>query len=378
MSRIVAWGRTLGEPRPGGMAVAHTGRTEESMRPTPAAVLALPALALALCLGGSARAQSLEVLIDIDTSAASQAGIDDAAALQSELEGQLDTSLVLADQSAYMEQMADANVLSAKGMGVDYASKFERFIIGGGFGSAVNSAGFTFSRGDAPLPSGGFAFQATVMAGLNLGGFNDKQGFGDRVRIYANGLYAPVAGDPFSGELLNYGGHVQLALLNPSGEKNALVRFAGLDLTTGYERSRYVMTLDKGLPIPSGDVTWDADGSYRITSDTQSVPVELSTGLKIAIVSAYIGAAADINLGGGADGQVSLGGPLSADDPSTGQTIDIGSASVTASASGDAAQITPRGFGGVMVHVLFVKLTGHLNVTLDRSVGGHVAARVAF
>lgn len=338
----------------------------------------LPLLALGLGLGGAAHAQGLAVVIDIDRAAAAQAGIDDPDALQAQLEGQLDTSLVLDDQSAYMAQMADANVLSAKGMGVDYASKFEKFIIGGGFGSAVNSAGFTFSRGDAPLPSGGFAFQATVMAGVNLGGFNDKQGFGDRVRVYANGMLAPVSGDPFSGELLNYGGHLQLALLNPTGEKNALVRFAGLDLTTGYERSRYVMTLEQGLPIPSGDVTWDATGTYRITSDTQSVPVELSTGLKVAIVSAYVGGAADINLGGEATGEISLGGDLSAENPSTGQVVGVGTASVSAAASGAAADVTPRVFGGVMVHVLFVKLYGHLNVTLDRSVGGHLGARVAF
>lgn len=338
----------------------------------------LPLLGLLAALGGVAHAQSLDVVIDIDPTLAAQAGIDDAGALQSELEGQFDTTLVLDDQSAYMQQMADANVLSAKGMGVDYASKFEKFIIGGGFGSAVNSAGFTFSRGDTALPSGGFAFQATVMAGLNLGGFDDRDGFADRVRIYANGLYAPVAGDPFTGELLNYGGHLQLALINPTGEKNALVRFAGLDLTTGYERSRYVMQLEQGLPIPSGDVTWDATGRYTITSDTQSVPVELSTGLKVAIVSAYVGGAADINLGGEATGEIGLEGPLGADNPSTGQNVEIGSASVLATASGGAAQVTPRVFGGVMLHVLFVKLYGHLNVTLDRSVGGHLGARVAF
>jgi hypothetical protein len=338
----------------------------------------LPGLGLLACLAGTAHAQSLDVVIDIDPTLAAQAGIDDASALEAELNGAFDSTLVLDEQSAYMDQMADANVLSAKGMGVDYASRFEKFIIGGGFGSAVNSAGFTFSRGDAPLPTGGFAFQATVMAGLNLGGFNDKDSFADRVRIYANGLYAPVAGDPFTGELLNYGGHLQLALINPTGEKNALVRFAGLDLTTGYERSRYTMRLEQGLPIPSGDTTWDATGSYSITSDTQSVPVELSTGLKVAIVSAYVGGAADINLGGEATGEVGLEGPLSADNPSTGQNVEIGGASVLASAAGSAAQITPRVFGGVMVHVLFVKLYGHLNVTLDRSVGGHLGARVAF
>lgn len=347
--------------------------------PAPPA-LAMPVVLVALALGsgGAAHAQGLELRIDIDNAAASEAGIEDVSALQAELESQFDTSLVLDDQTAYMEQMADANVLSAKGMGVDYASKFEKFIIGGGFGSAVNSAGFTFSRGDAPLPSGGFAFQATVMAGLNLGGFNNEQGFGDRVRIYANGLYAPVAGSPFTGELLNYGAHLQFALINPSGDKDSMVRFAGVDLTSGYERSRYVMTLEQGLPIPSGDVNWDATGSYSITSDTQSVPVELSTGLKIAIISAYVGGAADINLDGASTGEIGLEGPLSADNPATGQSVEIGTASVLATASGGAAQVTPRIFGGAMVHLLFVKLYGHLNVTLDRSVGGHMGARVAF
>lgn len=339
---------------------------------------ALVRMALVACLARTARAQGLDVIIDIDPTRAAEAGIPDPSLLEAELRGAFDDTLMLEEQQAYMEQMADANVLSAKGMGVDYASKFETFVIGGGFGSAVNSAGFTFSRGDAALPAGGFAFQASVMAGLHLGALSRKNGFGDRVRIYANGLYAPVAGDPFAGELLNYGGHIQFALIHPTGTKASPVRFAGVDLTTGYERSRYVMRLEQGLPVPSNEVTWAATGAYTITSDAQSVPLELSTGLKVAVLSLYVGGAADINVRGGSSGEVRLEGALSADDPSTGQSYGIGTASVLATARGDAAPITPRAFGGLMAHLLFFKLYGHLNVTLDRSVGGHIGARIAF
>lgn len=338
-------------------------------------LLAIPAAGLLI---GTAHAQDLEVVIDIDPQVAAQAGIDDTAAFESELNGAFDDALVLGDQAAYMEQMANANVLATKGMGVDYGSGFKRVIIGGGFGSAVNSAGFTFSRGDNPLPNGGFAFQATVMGGINLGGFSSADGFADRIRIYGNGMYAPVAGSPFTGELLNYGGHLQVSLIKPVGGKRSPVRFGGIDLTSGYERSRYTMRLEQGLPVPAGDTTWDATGSYTITSDAQSVPVELSTSIKATVFTVYGGAAADINLDGAANGEIALEGPIEAENPATGQAFALGSARVGSSASGTAASITPRMFGGVMLHMLAFKVYGHLNITTDRSVGGHVGGRLAF
>ncbi len=341
----------------------------------------IPALAAgALAFGSTAaHAQAVSVVIDIDPAAARQAGISDTAALESELRGQLDSTLVLDDQSSYMQQMADANVLSAKGLGVDYASNFEKFILGGGFGSAVNSGGFRFGSGDGALPSSAFAFQATVMAGVNLGfGTDNKKSFAKRIRLYGHGLVASTSRDPFAGDLLNYGGHAQFKIVRPSGKKGSIVRFSGVDLTSGYEVSRYTLALEQGLPAPSGDTTWDATGAYTISAQSTSVPVEVSTGLKIAVISAYVGGAADINLEALADSEIGMTGALQAENPSTGQQFDIGTAGVTATASGEGAALTPRVFGGLMAHVLFVKLYGHLNVSFDRSVGGHLGARVAF
>lgn len=338
--------------------------------------LALAALALA---STAARAQDLTIAIDIDPDAAAQAGITDTAALESELQSQFDSTLVLDDQAGYMQQMADANVLSAKGLGVDYASNFEKFIIGGGFGTAVNSGGFRFGSGEGALPSSGFAFQATVMAGVNLGfGTDNEKSFARRVRLYGHGLMAGTSRDPFAGQLLNYGGHAQIKLIRPSGKKGSIARFAGVDLTSGYEVSRYTLELEQGIPIGSGDTFWDATGAYTITAQSTSVPVEVSTGLKIAIISAYVGGAADINLEALADSEIGMTGALQADNPATGQRYDIGTAAVTAAASGEGAAVTPRAFAGVMAHVLFLKLYGHLNVSFDRSVGGHLGARVAF
>jgi hypothetical protein len=343
-----------------------------------AATLSLVGLSLAALLTGApAAAQALDVQIAIDEDAAAQAGITDTTALRSALESEVDGTLVLDDQAAYLSQMADANILSAKGMGVDYASNFEKFIVGGGFGSAVNSAGFRFGSGDAPLPTGGFAFQATVMAGLNLGFAAEDDSFSRRVRVYANGLIGSTSQEPFAGDLLNYGGHLQLKLIRPSGEKGAVVRFAGLDLTSGYEFSRYTMRLDQGLPIPADDASWNATGSYVITSEATSVPIELSTGLKIAIISVYGGGGVDVNPYGQATSTIGLEGPLEAEHTSTGETLNIGTAAVQANTTGQSALVTPRIFAGAMAHLMFVKLYGHLNVSFDRSVGGHIGARIA-
>ena len=118
--------------------------------------------AVSLLWAGTAGAQQLD--ITVDEQAAAALGID-VAALEQQLNAEAATAFNLADPTTFMDSMANAASISSKGMGVDYASNFDTFVVGGSLGSSVHSSGFRFGRSDEALPPGGFAFMVSAMAG---------------------------------------------------------------------------------------------------------------------------------------------------------------------------------------------------------------------
>lgn len=303
---------------------------------------------------------------------AREAGMDEAE-LEAQLKSAIGEGLRTADMGAYMTQMADANVLSAKGMGADYGSDMQRFAFGGAFGTAVSGAGAALDGGTAEgLPETGFALQVGAMAGLNFGAFSEKDSALRRFKLYVNGMSAKTDRAPFSATFLNYGAHLQIKLVK-GGEKTDGVRWGGLDLTGGYEYSSYELVLEESMPISTNGLEWDASGSYTLRAEAQSIPAELSTNLHIFVVTAFAGVGVDTNLSGTASSAVKVGGPITLDYE--GQQADVGSATLSLTETGEAGKYSPRAFVGVQADIFALKVYGQLNVTLDQSVGGHVGVR---
>ncbi len=332
----------------------------------------------ALALGLSPAAFAQDLVLDIDPAKANKLGID-LAPLEQELEAQAGEALNLADPQTFIDSMANANGIANKGMGVDYASNMKAFVIGGSFGSSVHASGFRFNRSEEYLPPGGFAFMISAMAGVNLGVLDGgADTFLDRVRVYGNGMALDLPSDrEFGGEMYNIGVHVQLKLVNPMG--NAVVKWGGFDLTSGWDRSAYRMALSQAVPIDAPldrDVTatWTADGVYDIASTTDSIPVELSTNLRLAVITLFAGGGVDINTSTSTS-EASLSGPI--DASFQGRNENLGSASLTVGYDGVGEPVVPRGFGGVQLNLALFKIYAHLNAGANGAVGGHLGARVA-
>ncbi|MCP4809201.1 MAG: hypothetical protein GY913_12700 [Proteobacteria bacterium] len=314
-----------------------------------------------------------DITVDIDQDKADAAGIDPTE-FENELAATIESELRLGDQSAYLEQMARAALLSSKGMGVDYATNPQKFVIGGSVGSAVNASGARFGKGGDTLPTGGFAFQASGIAGLNLGAFAEEDSFARRFLVYGNGMVLETNGEPFAGDLLNYGGHIQFKIIKSRNE--AMAEWGGLDLTAGYEYSAYTLSATKGLPIESSGTTWDATGTYTITSTTWSVPVELSTNIRVAFWTLFGGVAYDAYQNGSASSTIGLDGDITT--KVQGQSMRLGSAGVTYGESAALPEFgLPRAFVGTQINIFPVKIYGHMNMALDEGFGGHAGVRVA-
>ncbi len=317
--------------------------------------------------------QDLTIEFNLNEAAASKYGIDTTQA-EADLEARTMDSLKTHDPSAFLLQMARANNIADKGMGVDYASNPQRFVFGASIGTGVNSNGVSFQRGGDNLPAGGFAFQSTLMAGLNLGAFskNDKSA-ARRFIIYGNALAAETKLDPFKAAFTSLGAHLQIKVIGVAGNNGKPVEWGGLDLTSGLEWSRYKLNLQDVIPIELDQIQWNADGGLSIASNAMAVPVELSTNLRVLIATVFVGGAVDIGLDSEATIETDLRGQVVVKE--NGESI--GNGLIVYRAQGGEIGTTGRIFGGAQVNVYMVKLYGQLNVAFDDSFGGHVGMRFA-
>jgi hypothetical protein len=318
----------------------------------------------------AALAQDIQIRFDPQVAAAT--GID-AKQYEDQLRDEMSSSLSLEDQEAYMVEMANATAMAIKGMGVDYASNPQRVVVGYSFGSAVNASGAHFGWGDGITPTGGFSFQMAAMAGINFGLGAREKSAARRFLLYGNGFVGRRTMEPFDTSLSNFGAHLQIKLVRP--KMTAGMGWGGFDLTSGFEQTTYTMGLTEEIPLESGKMTWNADGSYEIESKVNTIPIELSTNVKVPMVSIFGGGAVDINLSGDATSSVRLEGPIEA--TVDGQTANIGTASASLDAAGLADSVVPRVFLGAQLNLWKFRTYGQLNVGLNDSFGGHVGARLA-
>ncbi len=349
--------RVPGEPVP------H--RLVSPRRLLPAACRAGGVLATLLVCGGAAQAQELE--LEITDPAADEGQI------RSSLGGIVDDQLRLGDQSDFLEQMTDATLLAAKGMGVDYASSPQRFVLGVSVGSALSGSGFGFGYGGGLLPSGGFAFQMAITGGINLGFLTQTDGFARRVMIYGHGMGLSGSREPFESSMGAYGGNVQVALVKPMDD--GVAGWGGLQLTTGVSHARYELRLTQAAPIETDTAAWEASGSYVVSARGTSLPLELSTNMRLAVLTVFGGGGLDVDLAAGADSEIALEGPIST--TVEGQRREVGTARVSASDGTTFVGVAPRGFAGLQINILPVKLYGQLNIGGFRGFGGHAGVRVA-
>jgi hypothetical protein len=316
------------------------------------------------------------VTIDLDDQKAAEFGLD-TQSLEDSINQQINDQLKTDTPDVYMTQFAEASALALKGMGVDYASNPKIFSIGGTLGTGVAGIPWTVTRGTSELPEGGFAFMASLHGGLNVGALTPGDDLLDHLTVYVNGLaFQPPSERSFSASMYNFGVHAQLKLFGPV--RGTIVEWGGLDVTGGYERSFYELTLSQPLPlsqqVEDATVTWDASGDYSITSTADTVPIELSTNLRVFVVSVYGGAAVDLRAAT-ANASVGMDGPVDAERD--GETTTLGTAAVSVTGDGVAENMLIRGFGGVQLNAGPAKIYAHLNVASQDRYGGFVGVRVS-
>jgi hypothetical protein len=290
---------------------------------------------------------------------ATQAGISETD-LASRIKDQVDNAYDTANVNKFLRSFGDATSFAQRGLGVDYMSVPGSFMIGVGAQVGVSSTD-ELTLDQRPT-NGGAAANASVMIGYNL-----KDSGAPRWTLFANGFYENGSTDSLNGKIITGGFHIQYKLVAPEqdiGVSAAIIRWGGIDLTTGVEFTRWSLgansTITQTFNVDgiSQQLQLDSMGKFNLTSTAGTIPIELTTGLRIVeLVSLYIGAGFDIT-----------GGKSTVDGDLTGTVMtpdktNIGTVHITETGNNTSSPGQFRGLAGVQLNLWQLKIYSQVNVS---------------
>lgn len=277
-----------------------------------------------------------------------------AAEIQDEVEDAYQTN----DVDGFLRSFTDATAFSQRGLAVDYVSVPSSFVIG--FGGNVSVAGEdSFDSDDSP--TAGAAINLGLMVGGNLAGWGLP-----RWTVYGNAFYNKASTDRLEGNLTSAGLHAQVKLIKPAEDKGIAraFRWIGLDVTSGVEYTRWSLDaaddIENDFTTSGYDFTMSSSGTFNLTSDALTVPIELTTGFRVlGLLSVYGGAGVDFTYGTSTvDAQ--LAGTVTNDD--TGSDINVGTANITADGENGGSPTALHALVGAQVNLWKLKVFVQGNV----------------
>lgn len=320
---------------------------------------------IAFGLPGVAHAQSAVTvaLTPQGEAVAGAAGItpmDLAARIKSEIDTAYDTAHV----RNFLRSFGDATSFAQRGLGVDYMSLPNNFMIGVGVQVGVSSTNEIDFK-ERPT-EGGVAANASVMIGLNLADWGSP-----RWTLFANGFYEKGSTDRLDGNITTGGFHIQYKLIQPQADEGVanVLRWAGVDLTTGVEFTKWSLgakhdAITQDFNIDLGNSTTDATtlnstGKFNLTSTAGTIPIELTTGIRIALfVSLYAGVGFDITAG-----KSEVDGDLTGTLTQKSDGTNLATVHVIETGNNTSSPGQFRGLAGIQVNLWKLKVYAQANVS---------------
>jgi hypothetical protein len=300
------------------------------------------------------------------------------------LENEVNANLPNADQSNYLKGMANAGVISQRGLGADYASDIEfmavSFAAGVGADVGDNSASDLIS-GDADFDKvRGIGAGSSVSLSLNAGLFSTKFGGIDPKRLRVSAYFLSVDApdtDGLKGKTTSMGMNFQYKIVPARQAVLGVFRWGGVDITTGFERAATELSFVENLTESISDlgVTASFSGIATVGAEvtTYNIPLEVSSSIRLFhVFSLFTGLGMDLSFGE-AKSIANLTGNVTVTGGGTGDaTLDLGS-------KASPSTFGFRGFLGAQVSVTAIKVFALVNKGFGNdTVGLTVGARLAF
>lgn len=265
------------------------------------------ALILLFCLTFEAQAQIFHIQRKAGSStgnATLDAAID--AEIQ-DVENSVNKDIPSGNPSRLMKGMANSQAASGKGVATDYISHFDMFMLGAGVGLGADLQ--KNKQYDSDLSGAGLMGAAQM--GINLSAFTDNTFLGMNPRkatLVVNGFRfgtdRHMSGNTIKATLTSVGFMGSYRWIE--GDGNRWFGWDGIRVHTGYQFSSTKLKLTTNINESINDTTAGATTTGTITgtpvanidSVTQSVPLEISTGVNfLYLLSFYGGLGTDFNMG---------------------------------------------------------------------------------
>lgn len=317
----------------------------------------LAALAVATFTGAAVARADGDVTIDL-TPEGDQLAADlglDPAELEQQLRERLAGYYDTANVEGFLRTFANATSFSSRGVGVDYAPLFHTAEVG----FTANLALAVDGLDDGEDPAAGIAPNLALMGGLSLERWGHRQ-----IALYGHGMWRSAELDGLAGSITNVGVHGQYHLWFPSEKASTLLfLWSGVHLTAGVEYSKWSFSLERSLgrDFEVGDTTTttvnaEATGTLNLDASSLTIPIELTTSARIAYFAGiYAGVGLDLQVGN-AKADASLSATLEGEDPSTGDPVDVGTATITMDGENGPAAFAYHILAGVEANVWRLKI----------------------
>jgi hypothetical protein len=245
-----------------------------------------------------------------------------------------------------MQAFVDTTAFANRDLGVDYAPESGEIVFGVVAAGAIDNS-ITLPTKDSAFTNA--ILNGAVMAGVNLGRWGHP-----RWSVFANGFYLSQQIDALEGDLTTVGAHVEYQIVLPRGSGGA--QWMGLFAVSGLEYAHadlfanapivHKFTVD-GTGTNSVNLTLKSTGTLQLLSNTVSVPVEVTTGVRLArVLALYVGGGADFT-GGGSTLTAGLNGTMTV----TSSGDDVGTVTISDSASQSPTTVTVHGLAGLQLDV---------------------------
>jgi hypothetical protein len=320
---------------------------------------------LALVLGSTAAHAQVSVDVQLNAEGqalANQLGIT-SAELAMRIQDRVNDAYDAQNVDGFIRSFTDATAFSTRGLGVDYVSMPKNLILGVGGNFAIAASGdFNAEQ----RPTAGLAANVSFMAGLNLADYDAP-----RWTLFANGFYRKATLNSLRGGITTAGLHAQYRIIEPQADEGVTtkaIRWTGLDLTSGLEFTRWNLGIDDEITTPFGvegtspgtgaNLTLESTGTFNLSSTAMTVPVEISTGLRIALlVSMYVGVGVDFTASSGKL-TTDLNGNLITED-----NRNIGTTTITGGGDNSGSPVAARVMTGAQLNLWKLKIYVQLNAS---------------
>lgn len=291
----------------------------------------------------------------------------------------------------YLKYMSSAQSVTTKGHGVDYTTNPSLFVVGVSGGAGVDLGGRTFTEAkdslnsSGSIPKVGYAYQFSVMAGLNLAALKGLPELGPidlkRLTIFGHGggfdFSSVVGRDGLTLKSAQFGFHGKYKLILPKSISFGLLNWGGLDFVSGFTYASNSLKYQSSFDPQSTGVGTVSDpkinitpaGSIGLSNTAIAIPFEIATSVRLLyILSLFGGVGIDLNFGRSTIDMAVGSTSITSTVGGTTTTLSDASLKITASESSGGRFGDARFFGGTAINLVPLKSTNMLSLIVQGNV----------